>query len=273
MTSSKTTLPNVKTAKEERDALKKRYIEAYQKARQRGIDKKLREFEQAVQLSYATINVNFIVLYNLAKKDENYKNYYEVLEDKRQKSQEVKEDDDREMVDRKLFQQARHQIRYAALSLGGTGLTEYGRFCLCLNEQSIQNKASLLEENSFNFFKRHPIQPKMPMLEGYRAIWQDRSKLAVAKLSRKIQPTMDSKEFATLLLSNRHDRDLDEFIEVHIHGQINFQMVTKVYRVDTFKQLITEINNMQSPERRKKWYLAFKQLKERLGQKWEHYSQ
>lgn len=190
------TSPNVQTAKQEQTVLEQRYANTCQEARQRHAEKKLREFEKKVQGSYAIINVGFSVLYNLAR-GKIYQNYYQRLEKLPEKY-----DEDRELVEIKLFQRARYQIRYAALSLGGIGLAKYGEFCLYLNEELIRDRTSLLEENSFNFFKRHPIQPKTPMLQGYRAIWQDRGKLAVAKLGKKIQPTMNHlKSYLTRLPS------------------------------------------------------------------------
>ncbi len=246
--------PNVKTAKSEQLELEKRYKTACNDANQRKVESKLHEFEQEVQQSYATINMPFEVLYNIANGDD-YKNYYDLVK------LGLKEyDPARVICDTKLFGEDAAKIRYAALNLDSVGLTKYGDFCICLDEKSIQDKTSLLEENAFNFFNNHPIKPKENMPKGYRAVWENRDKLAVAKLGKKIDNSMHNGEFSKLLLEDKHNKDEDEFIEVHIYGKIDFKMMTEVWADAELDLDEDEQSDLIV-------------LQELLGDKWQSYKQ
>src|SRR5947199_10731413 len=49
------------------------------------------------------------------------------------------------------------KIRYAALSLDGTGLKSYGEYSIRLWEIAIKDRTSLLEENTYDFVEHHGI--------------------------------------------------------------------------------------------------------------------
>ncbi len=118
-----------------------------------------------------------------------------------------------------LFGNYGPHIRYAALSLdGGEGLVSYGSCSVSLRKELCLNKATLMEENSYSFVRRHRILPGDTIPEGRRALWQDRHYLATAKIAGKIDKSTTGRDFAGLLLYSVGDRSTDEFIEVHIYG-------------------------------------------------------
>jgi len=204
--------PNVRDVQHSNEikALEKRYHVVKESAKGNNSDKSLFYFEYFVQKTAATINVSLIVLSNLLENEKAiYQNYYQRLSFEPKKF-----DEDREFVDMILFGKYRHQMRYAALCLSGAGLTAYGECCMYLKIEDIEEKISLLEENSFIFFDKYPPRPlkKRKFPYGYRSDWENRGKLAVAKLGHKIKNSMQVSDFASILLQNTGDKAKDDFI-------------------------------------------------------------
>lgn len=108
----------------------------------------------------------------------------------------------RELADTVLFPGYKKDMRFAALSLNGIGLSNYGSCSIALRDEMIAHRASVFEENSALFMERHEIKisrrPNLP--KGYRAAWDERALLCVAKLSQKIDSATHSDEYSELLL-------------------------------------------------------------------------
>jgi len=215
--------PNVNdcSQKEELKALKKRYKEKVESASQKGFDDKRIEFEKAVKKSIAVINVDFFYLQMLMLWENSlYSTYQRQIEGETRDLAPMEFEKKRLGVEGTLFGSYGKNIRYAALSLDGNGLKSYGSFTIILSDTAIKKRATLLEENSFHFVENHKILAGGKIPKGYRAVWKDRHKLAVAKLPEKI--TLTKKEnYATIVMDSTGDRKTDEFIEVHIFGKIN----------------------------------------------------
>ena len=127
-----------------------------------------------------------------------------------------------------LFGTYGEDIRFAALSINGLGLRSYGAYGLVLRDVAVAKRASLLEENAYNFVKRHHLDPSSPIPEGYRSSWDNRHELAIAKLADVIGPDTAAAAYAGILLANGIDRAADDFIEVHIFGPFNINAVESV---------------------------------------------
>jgi hypothetical protein len=225
--------PNVNecSQKEELEALEKRYKEKVEFASPKGHDDKRIEFEEAVKKSAAVINVNLRYLHNLIVGSNTLVSTYQL-----QTAGETRElaptefDKERRGIEGTLFGSYGKDIRYAALSLDGTGLTSYGDFTLILSDTAIKKRTTLLEENSYHFIKTHKILAgdlgkNMP--NGYRSVWNDRHKLAVAKLLKKAVLT-NKENYAKIVLLSTGNRGTDEFIEVHIYGKLNKASIVSV---------------------------------------------
>jgi hypothetical protein len=84
----------------------------------------------------------------------------------------------------------------------------------------------VFEENTIVFIKRHRIVIGDPIPLGYRATWENRDSLVVAKLGGKLTPKTTTADFQSILISSTStDADI---IEVHIFGPIHRKAVERL---------------------------------------------
>lgn len=111
------------------------------------------------------------------------------------------------------------RIGFGVLSLSNEGLRTYGDVACQLRSESVDNRTSFLENNSYRFAEIHNIRlidTSIPL--GYRASWKLRADLAVAKIGDRITSGMARKDWESLLVdSDSQNRENDEFIEAHIY--------------------------------------------------------
>jgi hypothetical protein len=110
------------------------------------------------------------------------------------------------------------KINYAALSLDGFGVQWWGKYSILLKEVHIARRTSVFEENPFLFCERHRIIAGRPTPPGYRASWNHRGKLAMAKLVEKLSRTTRPEDYPAILLSQGTSKGNADFIECHIYG-------------------------------------------------------
>lgn len=222
--------PNVNdcSQREEMEALKERYLEKLKLAELEEQRKKRIDFEEQVEKSLAVINVKLDYLYNLVTGKSTIYSTYQLQTDGEIRDFVRSEfDKERRGIEGTLFGSYGSNIRYAALSLDGSGLKSYGDYTIILSDESVRLRTTLLEENSYNFIRRHKILAGDKIPKGYRAVWKERHKLAIAKLMEKILLTKDM-NYAIIILNSTGDRKHDEFIEVHIYGKINKEAIHAV---------------------------------------------
>jgi hypothetical protein len=190
----------------------------------------LQQFEAAVaQASQAVIARYASEVFTLAAHDKMlYANFYQLVQAGARLPSEGFWDAVRAVVDEKLFPYYKDRICFAALSLDGRGLNRYGDCVFTLKEDMIAHRTTVFEENSIVFIHRSqlPITAELP--PGYRALWQDRGRLAVAKLADALRPGMTQADFPELLLRDGAQAEDDEFIEAHIYGSISIRSVAAV---------------------------------------------
>lgn len=221
-------------------ALRQRYDDAVRDAESRGCSDKLREFEAVVTRGSKAIFACPLTklmplatgLYDL------YAPYYRLAELRLPQGPPrggaPNWDVIRPVVETALFgDEFKKEIHYAALTLDGRALSSYGGCFVLLREAMIAHRASVFEENSLLFMKRHKINlfevDRLP--QGYRATWADRGQLAVAKLAARIDSRARSGQFAGLLMRAATKRTNDDFVEVHLFGPMTaytFEKVTYV---------------------------------------------
>ncbi len=225
--------PNVVMAEDakERQALDRRYDKALRDAAKRGAEAKVRDFEAAVASSMAVIARPFKQTLRLAESDrEGYPTYYQLITAGPRFPMGEKWDTLRDVADAALFGPYREQIRFAALSLDGRALANYGEMSWVLREDMIAHRASVFEENSVLFMKHHKIRRdrahKLP--RGRRASWPERSKLCVAKLAGKIDATTAASDFPGILLRAGKTTADHDFVEVHVGGSMTIQTLRRV---------------------------------------------
>jgi len=140
-------------------------------------------------------------------------------------------DEARLLTERKLFGNNKKFIHYAALTLSDSGPSPYGNCHVFLKESMIGHRASVFEQNSVTFMRDRKVSLVGPLPAGYRTIWKNRMKLAVAKLVGKFTPATTDAEFPIILLDSGTTTADGEFIEVHVFGTMTLR---------TFKLIIVE---------------------------------
>lgn len=225
--------PNVRAAesKEESDALDARYLAATRKAAARGCASQVHGFEGAASGSKAVIARSVNELVRLASDDrELYSTYYKLGKAEVRLPSGEKWDVLREVADAALFPGYREEIRFAALSVDGLGLKNYGACSLVLRDDMIAHRASVFEENSVLFIDHENIgmadADDLPL--GRRATWHARGKLCVAKLADRIDSITSSAEYVDILLVQGPTSAEDDCVEVHIWGPISIHTCERV---------------------------------------------
>ncbi|MDM8568576.1 hypothetical protein QUF50_03500 [Thiotrichales bacterium HSG1] len=169
-----------------------------------------------------------------------FKTYYSDYHKKKDK------DKQREKSDEIVFGKYKTQIRFASLSIDHKGLHNYGDICVHFKNELIENRATLLEENSKFFPNKHNIDIHENMPLGYRALWNSKGKLAIAKLAKEIctkyleNKICTEKDFQKLLLCCGEEKDTDKFIEIHIYGSFTMEQAKVVYGKPPVMELLDE---------------------------------
>lgn len=225
--------PNVSTANQpgEYDALNKRYEEAMGDAESRGVLAIADGLEAAISNSYAVIARSLTEVERLASSgNELYATFYQLNESGVRLPRGEKWDVLRALTDTALFPNYKQHIRFASLSLDGLGISHYGECTLVLRDEMIAHRASVFEENSGIFMERHNIKiseaHELPL--GYRAVWEDRGKLGIAKLAGRLRPETKLEDFPGILQRDGKTSEEDEFVEAHIWGPMTVRTFERV---------------------------------------------
>ena len=85
-----------------------------------------------------------------------------------------------------------------------------------------------MRRTRFYFVDRHKVLANQTAPAGYRASWQNRGRLAKAKLHAKIRQDTPASEFGSILMSKDDQGGHDDYIEVHIYGGFNRNAIERV---------------------------------------------
>lgn len=203
--------PNVKLAAREERALLARATRARQKLENRK-DQLGGALDKLASEAGVVVNVDpEFAAWLLAQNRRLYSAYGKQLAAQTRRPATVENDQERFSVEARLFGSSA-DVTYGALTASGGGVTTYGSVALRLRTGVIHQRASLLEENSFSFCRKH--RTRLP--QGHRATWQARALLITAKLSSRIRGKWSDARLRQLLIHSSGNRATDEFIEVHI---------------------------------------------------------
>lgn len=260
--------PNVALAALEKPkaALEKRYSEALQRAETNGSLEKVKEFEELIKsTAKAVVNLNADILEGIINSRKKYINAYDL-----RKISTIAKDADsksrRGRIDEFLFPDFGKEIIFAALALDGKGIRPYGNCTIILKEQMIAYRSSLLEEDSFQFYEKLELQPikiERQHLDGYIAPWDDRHKLAVAKLADQITSDDTPTTFAKILLDDEGQMSDAKFIEIHILGRFIVASIESFSYFDK-STLPKNIKSKQKRKERKEEILRIQELKKQF---------
>jgi hypothetical protein len=225
--------PNVTAAYSEQSFLQDRYEQAVEKALACGTFSNIIDFEKALDNSRPVINRSTSELQRLIGNEfESYATYYQLAAAAVRIPSGEKWDTHRQIADAIFFTNYQHEIRFASLTLNSTGLSNYGECAWTFKVDMIAHRASLFEENTtlyyLNNYLKKEIKDADGLPKGYRAIWEDRAKLCVAKLAAKIDTTTEPAEYSNILLRQGATSAEDEFVEVHIHGPMTIRTIEEV---------------------------------------------
>lgn len=179
--------------------------------------------------SCAVINVDIDFLHAFVTNNKTlYANYNNLVGSEIRKPALLEDGKRRRGIEATLFGDYAKHITYAALSLDGAGVKSYGAFSIVLRDIAIEKRATLLEDNSFQFVKKHEIRAGEGPPYGYRALWENRHELATAKLEPRILAETSASEYAKILLNSTGNFDTDDFIEIHIYGNFDNNAIDRV---------------------------------------------
>jgi len=218
--------PNVKEARDKtkQKEVRQRYNSALHEATLRGAEETVRDFEQAVHGSQAVVARPLRDIDRITSSDrELFATFYGLTEGEVRLPFGDKWDRLRRQADVALFPGYEKHIRFAALSLDGVGLTEFGECSMVLRDDMVAHRASVFEDNSAALMEIHHKEPT-----GYRATWAERSKLCAAKLGGELQPDTSPSEFPRILLYQKSEHEESRFVEVHIWGSMSVRTVGRV---------------------------------------------
>src|SRR5215208_6385612 len=189
--------PNVRAAREKAPELEERYRTAMSKAAARGCTANLKDFEAVAGTSHAVIARPIEDVMRLAGSDRQlYATFYELTQGESRLSFGDDWDRKRRIADEALFPGYKEKIRFAALSLDGSGVPEFGACSLSLREELIAHRASVFEDNSAVLLHQRGYgEPP-----ASRATWEERGKLCAAKAASEIGPNTGPSEFPGILL-------------------------------------------------------------------------
>ncbi|HJQ70804.1 MAG TPA: hypothetical protein VKA70_17650 [Blastocatellia bacterium] len=222
--------PNVRSVDkiEERLALEYRYKNTVSALSQKGALEPLSGVEEALKTSSAVLCVSLDFLsFFLSYRKSLYSTYALSVEGETRMPATEADESHRLSVDALLFAGYGKHIRFAALSLDGLGPKSYGPYSIKLREVAIEDRATLLEENSYRFVPKHNVGSNGGIPAGHRATWRERHKLAVCKLAERIA-SGDANDLPKALLSSNGDYATDDFIEVHIYGPFDANAIESV---------------------------------------------
>jgi len=230
--------PNVRDAEHstEKQALLDRYREQLARARSRGCDGALADFEKAVGRSNAVMVKRLSQTFSLAESDKNLvATYGSQIQAGIRLPDENGWDVLRAVAEAILFPHYGNKIHYAALSLDGVGvLGPYGECSITLKEQMIIARATVFDGNSASHLKNGSPLP------GSRALWPERPKLAVAKLGEQIIADTRADEYPQILLRQGEPGADESFVEVHVYGPMS---------VRTFERVVVRMANLSEAQR------------------------
>jgi hypothetical protein len=214
--------PNRRQAEAERTELMTRYEAAHADAAARRVSTLLAGLERLADQSLPVINMSFAACDDIVRPGK-YRNYDQRVESGERDPASALDHGDREIVGGRLFPTYKHNIQYAALSPNGRGLESgYGPVAVRwqVTREYLGRRSSLTEENSYTFFGKYSlggINASVPL--GYQSVWEDRAKLAAAKLASRLTSATGQNDLPGLLLHEGPSRQQDEFIEIAIYAE------------------------------------------------------
>lgn len=121
----------------------------------------------------------------------------------------------RQKAELTMYRTTAKPLHYGSLTVDGSGLPGYGCVRLEPKTECYVHRSVCFEGNSGHLEATGRLTDNI-----LRSPWEKRKELCLAKLSSKISPGMPESEMATLLCQPGVTKAEDDFIEVHISGDL-----------------------------------------------------
>lgn len=220
--------PNVRKATAMRADLTRHYAEAVADADARSVRPLLDRLENLLSSSVPVIAMrpNTLLTMTLGTA---YRNYHRAYGEALRPIAEETYHRHRGVVDAAIHPGYFAEITDAAVSTDGRGLNNYGPITLRIGDRFIADRATVLRENAFEFYKRYNLGERDAAEEpGWRCVWPQRAELGVAHLASQLTPSVPEASLPALVLSSGADRDSDRFLEVHIYGMVPIETIEQI---------------------------------------------
>lgn len=219
---------NVNQSRTVQAELEQRYQAAKSQAVSRGCEQQVQDFETACENSVAVFCCHLERLFKtFTDGSELYGSFSQLEKLRLRYEKSIPEWEKlRKQVEIELYgiDPSSDDLHYAALSLDGEGLKNYGNCTILLRESMISHRATCFEGNSAQLFSK-----TRSIDTGWLSAWDLRHKLCVAKLSLKIDASVTPPDFVRMLLTNGKTSSDDNYVEVHILGPMTartFEYIT-----------------------------------------------
>ena len=224
--------PNVRAADSavERDALEKRYQSALVSARAQGTTAILNDFEEAIAASKCVVTFPFLKLLGLLKSGNTLSvSFHKQVASESRIPENNPYDRARPIIEETLFRNYKSEMQYGLLSLDGKGSEQYGGAAVTFQTNMINSRTTAFEENSYTFcIVKHKMAMGASLPLGFRASWDRRATLAAAKLHLKLVAGTTPEAYPGVLLSHEKESKDDDFIELHIYGNLHQVAVEQI---------------------------------------------
>ena len=193
--------PNVRLGETEaeRRALKGRVLQAEESAIAADYKHVLDQFGNAVLESRAVLARSMGVIQDLFEdRNKNYTSYHHHLAAKVRNPADNEFDRVRTQYEAALFPNFYQEIIFASLTLNNKGVRGYGNYFIILKDEMLAHRATVFEENPHLFVQRHKVLLSEPLPPGFRATWDERDKLAKAKLYPKLTSNTQPVDFPSV---------------------------------------------------------------------------
>lgn len=227
--------PNVREVERapEPEAFRARYdaaLEAMKVARTLPVGQR---FEDAVARSQAVIARRLYEIERIATSDkEGYVTFYKLVAGGLRIPDGGEWDTLRGIADSFFFPNYREDVRFASLTLDGTGLPHYGDGFMVMRDDMIAHRTTVFEANSAVVARDEDFSAKTfrDKLRGRRVAWAQRGRLALVKHHGELSSRTKDKDFPGIIQKAGPPRepDKDRFLEAHIYGSMTARTLERV---------------------------------------------
>ena len=226
--------PNVRAASSDAEAaaLTSHYEEVTEKLADAGLQQIGDEFEEAVAVDSKAVFCRTLsaLLQVATSEDDLGVPYYKLIEAGLRKGYSDAISRLRPIVDEAFFPGYYQNIRFAALTLDGSGPPSYGPCAVTIRSRLIANRSSVFDGNTLVVLLQEDarLSQLVTLPPGRRATWSNRGKLALCTFAGQLESHPRSADFPQVLLQASRDALTDQFIEVHIWGPITARAIESV---------------------------------------------